>query len=107
MDAATIIGEARASAGLSLRELALRAGTSHATLAAYEHGRKIPRVDTLVRVCAAAGQPLVPATSPRAEGLDVVDRGLALLDVLRLADAYPFARTGPLDAPVFARCVSS
>ncbi len=33
---------ARLDAGLSLRELARRAGTSHVTLSAYEHGTKSP-----------------------------------------------------------------
>ena len=33
---------ARLSAGLSLREVAQRAGTSHATLSAYERGLKSP-----------------------------------------------------------------
>lgn len=46
---------ARADAGLSLAELAKRAGTSAATLHAYEHGRVQPRIDTLQRVLRAAG----------------------------------------------------
>ncbi len=101
MDASTILRGARRSAGLSLRELAERAGTSHTTLTAYEQGRKIPRVDTLARICEAAGHPLVVDSCRRAEGLDVVAQGRALLDVLHLADTFPFERSGPWDAPVF------
>ena len=41
--------------GLGLRELARRAGTSHATIRAYETGAKEPRFDTLVRLAHAAG----------------------------------------------------
>ena len=41
---------ARLSAGLSLREVAQRAGTSHATLSAYERGLKSPTLDTFLRI---------------------------------------------------------
>ena len=54
MDAARTLRRARRDAGLSLRALAGRAGTSHATLAAYEAGRAVPRVDTLDRILRAA-----------------------------------------------------
>ena len=47
MDAATTITWVRREAGLTLRALAARAGTSHATIAAYEAGRKVPNADTL------------------------------------------------------------
>lgn len=49
-EAAGTLRRTRLAAGLSLRALAERAGTSHATLAAYESGRTIPRVDTLDRI---------------------------------------------------------
>ena len=55
MDAARTLRRARRSAGLTLRQLAIRSETSHATLAAYESGRVTPRVDTLDRVLRAAG----------------------------------------------------
>jgi transcriptional regulator with XRE-family HTH domain len=56
--AGNVIKLARHDAGLSQRELARRAGTSQATLSAYETGRKSPSFETLVRVVRAAGQDL-------------------------------------------------
>lgn len=56
--AGNLIKLARRDAGLSQRELARRAGTSQATLSAYEAGRKSPSLDTLARVVRAAGQDL-------------------------------------------------
>lgn len=53
--AAAIIRTARLRAGLSGRELARRAGTSHATLSRYEHGTVQPSfatVERIVRACA-------------------------------------------------------
>lgn len=49
---------ARHDAGISQRELAKRAGTSQATLSAYESGKKSPSLDTLARIVRAAGQDL-------------------------------------------------
>lgn len=49
------IKTARQQSGLSLRELAKRAGTSHSALAAYELGSKIPKIETLERIIGAAG----------------------------------------------------
>ncbi|MDP6376138.1 MAG: helix-turn-helix transcriptional regulator [Pseudomonadales bacterium] len=40
---------------MSLRELARRAGTSHATLSAYEKGVKTPSTSTFVRHARAQG----------------------------------------------------
>ncbi len=101
MDAAQTIRLARARSGLTLRQLAERAGTSHATIAAYEHGHKIPRVDTLQRICRAAGFALDIRLEPRPAGQAREQTRRALLDVLALADAFPFQRSGPLDAPIF------
>ncbi|WP_370324386.1 helix-turn-helix domain-containing protein [Euzebya sp.] len=53
--AATIIREARSRARLSLREVARRAGTSHATVRRYERGEVDPRMATLERIVAACG----------------------------------------------------
>lgn len=98
-----MIRRARRGSGLSLRELAARAGTSHATIAAYEQGRKVPRFDTLQRICRAAGYALDTDLDPRPAAVDREARGRALVDVLELADAFPMQRTGPLDLPVFGR----
>src|SRR5688500_2088088 len=56
--AGNLIKLARHDAGLSQREMARRAGTSQATLSAYEAGRKSPSLDTLARIVRAAGQDL-------------------------------------------------
>jgi transcriptional regulator with XRE-family HTH domain len=55
---------ARVEAGLSQRELAARAGTSGATVAAYEAGTKEPRLSTLRRLMDAAGMRLVTSYLP-------------------------------------------
>lgn len=56
--AGNLIKLARAESGLSQRALARRAGTSQATLSAYESGNKSPSLDTLARIVRAAGQDL-------------------------------------------------
>lgn len=58
MNAARAIREAREQAGLPQAALAARAGTSQATLSAYENGRKEPTVATLARLLEAAGAQL-------------------------------------------------
>ena len=45
----------RRIAGLTQAALAARAGTSQPTVAAYESGRKSPRLDTVQRLAGAAG----------------------------------------------------
>lgn len=107
MDAAAVLRDVRRLAGLSLRELAARAGTSHSTLAAYESGRKTPRVDTLQRICRAAGYSLDVSLTPRLTQEERDATAEALIDLLALADAYPHVRTGPLDAPIFRAATSS
>ncbi len=62
--AGNLIKLARHDAGLSQRELARRAGTSQATLSAYEVGRKSPSFDTLVRIIRATGQDLRVQLAP-------------------------------------------
>lgn len=101
VEAAAVCRAARLCAGLTLRALAERAGTSHSTLAAYEQGRVVPRTDTLVRICDAAGVRLDAGLMPIGSPSERAERGRQLMDVLALADAFPLQRTGPLDAPVF------
>jgi len=57
-EAAATLLAARSEAGLSQRALAARAGTSGATIAAYERGTKEPRLSTLRRILEAAGMRL-------------------------------------------------
>ncbi len=56
--AGNLIKLARRDSRLSQRELARRAGTSQAAIAAYESGRRSPTLDTLARIVRAAGQDL-------------------------------------------------
>jgi transcriptional regulator with XRE-family HTH domain len=56
--AGNLIRLARHDGALSQRELARRAGTSQAAIAAYESGKRSPSVDTLARIVRAAGQDL-------------------------------------------------
>lgn len=99
MDAAATLKRARREAGLTLRTLAERAGTSHATLAAYEAGRAIPRVDTLDRILRAAGYASDITTSRRID--DGATRGDELWAALELAAMFPARHAKTLPYPVF------
>lgn len=99
MDAARTIRNARSSAGLSLRQLAALAGTSHATISAYETGAKCPTVDTLVRIVRAAGHAIDAELHPRVR--DGGRRGDELVAVLQLAEAFPARHAETLSYPVF------
>jgi transcriptional regulator with XRE-family HTH domain len=103
MDARTTLRSARRRAGLSLRQLARRAGTSHATLAAYEAGRKTPSVATLDRIVRSAGFEVDAEMSPSVGGTDLADRGRELLEVLELAALFPARHAATLDFPAFPR----
>jgi transcriptional regulator with XRE-family HTH domain len=95
VDAARTLRRVRLDAGLSLRGLAERAGTSHATLAAYEAGRAVPRVDTLSRILRAAGYATDIDVTRRADATDAerLAKGQELFDALELAAMFP-ARHG-------------
>ncbi|MEX2254280.1 MAG: helix-turn-helix transcriptional regulator [Acidimicrobiia bacterium] len=103
MDASTLLREARERAGLTLRQLATRAGTSHSTLSTYESGQKIPTFTTLARIVRAAGFALELDLAPIAGGLDREARGRELLDVLELAEMFPARHASSLDSPRFRR----
>lgn len=92
---------ARASAGLSLRELAILAGTSHATLSAYEQGRKVPSVSTFLRVVEACNYDVGFELTPRIRHADGIARGDELAEVLILAEQFPSQPSVILDMPVF------
>lgn len=93
--------EARRRSGLSLRELARRAGTSHATLLAYEQGRKVPAITTWLRIMEAAGLAVDFHISRRIRERDGIDRGEELAAALRLAEQFPARLPRHLDAPRF------
>lgn len=103
MDAAASLRVARHRAGLTLRALAERAGTSHSALAAYEGGRTVPTVATLDRILRAAGYAADLVLSGRAGGghdpLD--DRGRELIEVLELAAQFPSRHDPDLLMPPF------
>lgn len=98
---AGILRAARQGAGLSLREVARRAGTSHATLLAYESGRKVPSVVTFLRVLEACGYGVDIVTSPRIKERDGIDRGDELLQALKLAAEFPAKVPRRMDYPRF------
>ena len=91
MDAARLLRSARLQAGLTLRQLAAAAHTSHSTLAAYETGAKCPTVETLNRIVEAAGFRLEGHLADPAERFDREARGRELADVLDLAEALSVA----------------
>ena len=91
MDASLSLRRARARAELSLRVLAARAGTSHATLAAYEAGRVVPRVDTLDRILRAAGfaTDIDLVWRPDSSDAEREAKGEELRQALELAAMFP------------------
>src|ERR1700687_4069014 len=101
MDAAATVRLARGRAGLSLRQLARTAGTSHSTLSAYESGAKVPAVATLARIVRAAGFALDLDLSPVVGGPDRAARGAELVDALELAAVFPARHERSLSYPRF------
>jgi transcriptional regulator with XRE-family HTH domain len=82
MDASNALREARVRAGLTQAALAERAGTSQATVSAYEAGRKDPSVATLT-IEPAADAVIEPSPA------ELARRGRELVAVLELAAALP------------------
>ena len=66
-EASGLVANARASAGLSLRELGRLAGVAFTTIRRVEAGEMDPTVGMLRRILAAAGEDLVLTTSPAAQ----------------------------------------
>jgi transcriptional regulator with XRE-family HTH domain len=93
----------RQRAGLTLRQLAELAETSHSTLSAYEAGRKVPTVATLDRIVRAAGFELGAELTPAVGGPDRAARGRELAAVLELAEQFPARHASTLEFPVFPR----
>jgi len=86
---------------LSLRALAARAGTSHATLSAYENGRVDPTTAVLTRIIAAAGCSLEATVLGSPSDLDGMRRGDELIAVLELAEQFPARHAPKLEFPPF------
>lgn len=98
MPTASLIVQARHRTGTSRRELARRAGTSPATVAAYEAGRISPGVDTLDRLVTAAGCDATVTLTRRYGGHE---RGDELRQVLDLAEQFPARHDDHIAAPPF------
>jgi transcriptional regulator with XRE-family HTH domain len=101
MQASSLVHRVRSRSGLSLRELARRAGTSHSTLSAYEAGRKVPSVETLDRIVRAAGFVAGVDLEPDVGGPDRTARGRELVEVLELAALFPARHAPTLEFPRF------
>ncbi len=103
VNAAQVIRSARSRAGLTLRELAARAGTSHSAIAAYESSAKSPSASTVDRIVEAAGFALDRELNPRMRGDGRLGRGTELAAVLELAAEFPSRHSSKLKFPVFGR----
>jgi transcriptional regulator with XRE-family HTH domain len=101
--AAAVLRAARLTSGLTLRQLAARAGTSHSTLAAYERGRKVPGVTTFLRILAACGQGIDLCADRRIREADGLDRGEELRQALELAAAFPAPERSQSQVPRWPR----
>ena len=86
-----------------MRTLAERAGTSHATLVAYEAGRSVPRVDTLDRILRAAGYTadIDIVRQPDATPAERRAKGDELQQALELAAMFPARHSKRLRFPRF------
>jgi transcriptional regulator with XRE-family HTH domain len=103
MDAGPTLRSARKRAGLTQGELAARAGTSQATISAYESGSKQPSVATFSRLLAAAGSRLTveQARAPVVEpsSTELTKAGATLAEVIGLAEALPVRHARRLRYP--------
>lgn len=107
MDVASVLRDSRRAAKLSQAELAARAGTSQATISAYESGAKTPSITTLTRLLAATGRQLSvrAATAPPARAPSRAEQtraGRKLVDVIALAEALPSRHAPRLRFPRLA-----
>lgn len=96
MEVGIVLTEARRRSGLTIRQLARRAGTSHSAVAAYESGARSPNTATLARLVRACGFEVEPRLCPLGPFEDRVKRGRELLEVLDLADEFPTGRRAPI-----------
>ena len=105
--AGTVLRSAWHDSGLSLRQLARQAKTSHATLNAYITGSKSPSTATLERVIAACGYSLDVSLRPRVRFSNGVPRGEELAAILALTEQLQVRHSKELDAPIFAERIRS
>lgn len=107
MDFPRALRVAREQAGLTLRALAERAGTSHSTVAAYEAGRVTPRADTAERLLQACGKRMEvvsvrePVRDPRRGPAD--QEFAQVLTLVAAVGETPREDHRPWNAPIFRR----
>lgn len=53
MNAAQVIKGLRTESGLTLRQLAAKAGVSKSGLSRWEHGERVPNIDVFIRIIKA------------------------------------------------------
>ncbi|MEM7542805.1 MAG: helix-turn-helix transcriptional regulator [Pseudomonadota bacterium] len=104
---AQTLRKARLEAGLTLRELAQRASTSHATLSAYENNAKVPSAEVFFRILEAAGFGIDLRLSKRVRHNDGIARGEELQQVLDLAGQFPVKASKRLTYPQLRKVVGS
>ena len=99
------IRSARQQSGLTLRELAKRANTSHSALASYESGSKIPNVETFERIITAAGFAIDIHLEKRMRqhSSSASSKGRELEQVLDLAQQFPSRANKNHIMPIFGR----
>jgi transcriptional regulator with XRE-family HTH domain len=98
----TTLRAVRSRAGLTQVELAARAGTSQATLSAYENGSKQPSLTTFERLLRAAGARLAVEPAVPRRVVPTRHAGTRLADVLALAEALPAQHDPDLRYPRLA-----
>lgn len=107
MDVPRTLRAARQRAGMTQAALAQRAGTSQATVSAYERGHKQPSVETFARLLAAAGSRLAVAPAARAviqpSATQHARAAATLVEVLALAEMLPTLHAPALRYPPLRR----
>jgi len=96
-----LLQQARKSAGLTLVELAERAGTSAPTLNRYELRKVDPSGAVVARVLAAAGFEADVKLRPLLRGSRGSSRSEEVVAVLELAEQFPARFERRLNAPIF------
>jgi transcriptional regulator with XRE-family HTH domain len=99
VDGAATLRSVRLKAGLTQAQLAARAGTSQATLSAYENGSKQPSLATFSRLLQAAGARLAVEEIPAQRVEPSRRAGARLAQVLALAEALPVRHEPALRYP--------
>jgi len=104
-DTGALLRDSRESAGLTQSALAALAGTSQATVSAYENGSKQPTLTTFLRLVSIAGRRIVleplpgrPTRLPTSSELGRVARTLPA--VIELAEALPHRHGDQLAYPI-------